>query len=148
MLSGINCRRLAGPCAGVRPSQRPVAARTAAPEAAFDRAEADRLKGTDAFAELVRMNGKQSVNRPQKVRSRRLRLLRLGSGSANDGLPSSPTVYLCLVLSSSARLTGRYCYGGFMRRLRQSNWHGKVPAGWARGRTLAALLVSQPEQAF
>lgn len=53
-----------GRCAG----RGRVSASAAAPETAFDRAEGERLKTTDAFAELVRLNGKQSVNRPQKVR--------------------------------------------------------------------------------
>jgi hypothetical protein len=51
-----------------KPGRDPIAASAAAPETAFDRTEAERLKNTDAFAELVRINGKQSVNRPQKVR--------------------------------------------------------------------------------
>ena len=65
---GIQRRAGAPSLAVVRGRRRNVAARTSAPEAAFDRAEADRLSNSDAFAELVRMNGKQSVNRPQKVR--------------------------------------------------------------------------------
>ena len=32
-----------------------------------DRSERDRLEQTDAFKELVQMNQKQSVNRPQQV---------------------------------------------------------------------------------
>lgn len=70
-LSGNPLTARPAPCgAPVRGAPLRVHAISAPPRPTdFDRAEEARLKGTDAFAELVALNQpKQAVNRPQKAR--------------------------------------------------------------------------------
>lgn len=62
----------------------------------FDRAEEARLKGTDAFAELVNLNQpKQAVNRPQKVHLHRM---------------ICPPTPLCVKLCTIVLVFGPDCY--------------------------------------
>ncbi len=66
-----NVIRLATPRSGTSRSKTSIAVQTparpapAAPDA--DHEELERLHSSDAFAELVKLNRKQAVNRPQKV---------------------------------------------------------------------------------
>jgi hypothetical protein len=91
-----SCSRSFGISSRLWPSRRPVWAGAQAPERAFDRAEEERLKSTDAFAELVKFNkNKQSVNRPQKVRYRGADTFgepghAFGNGAKRRGKPHLP----------------------------------------------------------
>ena len=94
--------------ARARSGQR-VRAQAVAPDTAFDRAELDRLKSTDAFAELVDINQrKQSVNRPQKVLRAPHAFRNAAASAASQGAARRAcTQCIRAIVSELAMLTGR-----------------------------------------